>query len=322
VRTGLTAKHLLSGVGRAGAPAAEATAAEASLLSRTGSASRAAVSMVSRLASGAATDTMGFIRGTATGPFSAIKGLGYATTVLTAVMLANDAYAFARSTLDENAQKELAQKLQADGVLSPDGTINYEKAGYMIRNAKPALPAEDKKRFCELVVYGMLDASLKIDPNAPDGYVDNRKYEVNVSPSESHQKDQDASYMNLYGVPFQVKHTGEKVVITFMNGPVHPHEQQRIIHAFNAMGMDAEVKMDADAQRRYKEMWAEYASDDHMLDNNWVGTEAKARGIAPLAGGQPDRVKFIESLRSEYMILTGITDPKDINIPLRIRQTT
>lgn len=319
VRTAMAAKHLLSGAGKAIAPI-EAAAAEAKLLSSATSGARSATSLVSRLAAtGASAEAAGFLGG-ARSIFS-MKGLGVASTVLTAVLMADSAYAFARGKMDAATQEKLEEKLKADGVLTPDGmNVNYAKAGYLIRNANPTeFPAESKKLFFERVVFDVLDASLKIDPSAPEGIVNDRQYEVAISASTTHKRDQDVTYLNLNGVPFQVKHSGDMVTVTFMNGPVHPHEQQRIIYAFNSMGMDAEVKMDINAQVQYYNKWYEYTQG--FSDNAVVAAEAQARGIAPLPDGTPDRAEFLKQCREEFMILTGITDPVSTSIPPAIRET-
>lgn len=325
IRALKAANHLRSyPFGKAAAPA-EIAAAEAKLLSSAAPGARPATSLLSRLLSGAsvragASAEAGGFLGSMKSAFS-VKGLGIASTVLTGVLMADSAYAFARGKMDAATQEKLEEKLKADGVLTPDGmSVNYAKAGYLIRNANPTeFPAESKKLFFERVVFDVLDASLKIDPSAPEGIVNDRQYEVAISASTTHKRDQDVTYLNLNGVPFQVKHSGDMVTVTFMNGPVHPHEQQRIIYAFNSMGMDAEVEMDINAQVQYYNKWYEYTQG--FSDNAVVAAEAKARGIEPLPDGTPNRAEFLKQCREEFMILTGITDPVSTSIPPAIRET-
>lgn len=266
-----------------------------------------------------------FIR-TGTGTLRGLGVLGTAGAVVTALALANDAVAFGGAYIDQKKLDGFIAEITAKGIINKEtGEINYALAGLELRNAGPEkFPEDQKKNFYRLIVANLLDPSLRANDNiGADGEVTNdRLYQIDIQSGVSKPDAKgNVEYNGAYDMPFKVSYSGEKVVVTFTNGPVQPHERARIIQAFNAMGSDAEVVMSPEARRGYVEAWKNYANDKDFANDEWVKAEAKGRNIdlPTLPDGRPDRAPLATMLREEFMILAGIDKLESTDIPPAIR---
>jgi len=316
VRTAATAQYLASGVGRTGAAAA---AQEMSIMRAAGGTSKFLTTSAAEIAAAGS-----FMRtGAMPSGMRSLSFLGTAGVVLAMLGMANSAYAYVDGKLDQQKLEAFIKQLKAEKVIREDDSLDYAQAGIMLRKADPStIPEAMRKRFYDLTVVSLLDPSIRpVEGSASGDMVNQRLRDIDVTRSQAHRPGEQVWYSDLYSMPFQVMHSGDKISVTFTNGPISPHEKRRIIYAFNAMGYDAEANMSDAARLQYQAHWEQYL-DKTLGDNTVMAKECEARGIPNLQDGTPDRTAFIRACREEYMILAGVEDPRSFQMPVRLRQTT